>query len=94
MLGAINGCGQLLEIILPFFPGTIPKLYGMLRTMVIAGKASHAPAIVSPFRITTIGKPDVIHWAFLCTFSASQAFIHLDAEGLVCDEPFSEYPSK
>ena len=39
MLGAINGCGQLLEIILPFFPGTIPKLYGMPRTMVIAGKA-------------------------------------------------------
>ena len=73
--------------VLPFVPGLIAKLNGVVGAVVVAGEAGEAAARVFPFGGAAFTAADVVHHAHFGAQSALGATVGLHAELLVADEP-------
>lgn len=74
------------NIVLCFCP--LAVFYGMLRAMMITGKARKTRSVVFPFWHRAFAPYNVVYRTGFGTFAASYAFVLSDIERLVCDEIF------
>ena len=78
--------GQLSEIVLSLLLSLVSKLNGVMRTMVIAGKAGEAILMVQPDWIFAMSALDITYRTYVGTDAALHATVFLYVETLVGDE--------
>ena len=78
--------GQLSEIVLSLLLSLVSKLNGVMRTMVIAGKAGEAILMVQPDWIFAMPALDITYRTYVGTDAALHATVFLYVETLVGDE--------
>ena len=76
--------------VLSFLLSLVPKLDGVMRTMVIAGEAGEAILVVQPFRIGSMPSLDIAYRTDIGTDATLHAAVFLNTEPLVGDEHFLE----
>ena len=78
--------GQLSEIVLSLLLSLVSKLDGVMRTMVIAGKAGEAILVMQPFRIFSMPALDIAYRTDVGTDATLHALVFLHMKPLVGDE--------
>lgn len=76
--------------VLAFLLGSPAELYRMSWTVVIAGEACHAVAVMLPFRKRVVCFCYIVNLAYAFTLSAFYAFVFVNMKRLVCDQPVCE----
>jgi hypothetical protein len=84
---------MMIKEILPLVFGSIAKLYGVMRTVVIAGKAGETSVIVFPFGLESQPTLNVFDRANISANATFHAFLTVHMEVLVGDEMFHEHIS-
>mgnify|MGYP003562920573 FL=1 len=79
---------SLLKEILSLLPGLFSKLDGVMRTLVIAGKAGEAILVMQPFRIFSMTALDITYRTDVGTDATLHAAVFLNMKPLVGDEHF------
>ncbi len=82
--------GELFIKVLSFLLSLVSKLDGVMRTMVIAGKAGEAILVMQPFRIFAMTALDIAYRTDVGTDATLHAPVFLYMEPLVGDEHFLE----